>query len=105
MQYFNLLTFVLNKVYNMTKKRGRALIINNENFLERPDLQRKGSNADVDNMLDMMKAFKFEVLIRQDLKAEVAYQNVLLVCSLMVIGKSKLCFNNLCYSINKCLKK
>jgi len=67
-----LLTFVLNKVYNMTKKRGRALIINNENFLEGPDLQRRGSSADVDNMLDMMKAFKFEVLIRQDLKAEVA---------------------------------
>jgi len=57
----------------MTKKRGRALIINNENFSERPDLQRKGSSADVKNMANVMKAFKFEVLIRQNLKAEVIY--------------------------------
>ncbi|KAF6031559.1 hypothetical protein EB796_010137 [Bugula neritina] len=60
-----------NEVYRMTKKRGRALIINNEHFSGNPDLQRKGSSADVENMANVMKAFKFEVLIRQNLKAEV----------------------------------
>ncbi|KAF6025501.1 hypothetical protein EB796_016200 [Bugula neritina] len=60
-----------NEAYKMTKKRGRALIINNEHFSERPDLQRKGSSADVKNMANVMKAFKFEVLIQQNLKAEV----------------------------------
>jgi len=55
----------------MTKKRGRALIINNEHFSERTDLQRKGSSADVENISIVMKAFKFEVLVRQNLKAEV----------------------------------
>ncbi|KAF6028538.1 hypothetical protein EB796_013154 [Bugula neritina] len=59
------------KVFSMTKKRGRALIINNKNFVERPDLCRKGSDADVENMSAMLKFLKFDVVTHTDLKAEV----------------------------------
>jgi len=55
----------------MTKKRGRALIINNMNFDKRPDLCRRGSNVDVENMSALMKALKFEVVTHTDLKAKV----------------------------------
>ncbi|KAF6025200.1 hypothetical protein EB796_016511 [Bugula neritina] len=59
------------KVFNMTRKRGKALIINNKNFVERPDLCRKGSDADVENMSAMLKFLKFDVVTHTDLKAEV----------------------------------
>jgi len=55
----------------MTKKRGRALIINNKNFVERPDLCREGSDADVENMSVMLKSLKFDVETHTDLKSEV----------------------------------
>jgi len=44
----------------MTRKRGRALKINNMNFHKRPDLCRKGSDVDVENMSAMLKTFKFD---------------------------------------------
>jgi len=57
----------------MTRKRGKALIINNKNFVERPDLCRDGSEADVDNMSVMLKSLKFDVETHIDLTAEVYY--------------------------------
>jgi len=57
----------------MTRKRGRALIINNKNFVGRPDLCRKGSDADVENMSVMLKSLKFDVETHTDLTAEVNY--------------------------------
>jgi len=54
----------------MTRKRGRALIINNMNFDKRPDLCRKGSDVD---MFIMLKSLKFEIVIHTDLEAEVSY--------------------------------
>ncbi|KAF6022364.1 hypothetical protein EB796_019334 [Bugula neritina] len=59
------------QVFNMTKKRGRALIINNMNFVKRPDLCRKGSDVDVENMSAMLKTLRFDVVTHTDLKAEV----------------------------------
>ncbi|KAF6017305.1 hypothetical protein EB796_024372 [Bugula neritina] len=58
------------KVFSMTRKRGRALIINNKNFDKRPDLCRKGSDVDVENMSAVLKGLKFEVVTHTDLKAE-----------------------------------
>jgi len=55
----------------MTRKRGRALIINNKNFDKRPDLCREGSDVDLKNISVMLKAFKFDVFTRADLKAAV----------------------------------
>jgi len=55
----------------MTRERGRALIINNKNFVERPNLRREGSDADVENMSVMLKSLKFDVETHTDLKAEV----------------------------------
>jgi len=57
----------------MTRRRGKALIINNKNFVERPDLCREGSNADVENMSVMLKSLQFDVETHTDLKAEVYY--------------------------------
>ena len=53
--------------------RGRALIINMENFSgwNGKSLHRKGSDKDVNAMKQMLEAFKFEVEISQDLTAEV----------------------------------
>jgi len=56
----------------MTRERGRALIINNKNFDKRPDMYRKGSDVDVENMSAMLKDFKFNVVTHTDLKAEVS---------------------------------
>jgi len=55
----------------MTRKRGRALIINNKNFDKRADLCRTGSDVDVENMSAMLKVFKFDVVTHTDLKVEV----------------------------------
>jgi len=55
----------------MTRKRGRALIINNMNFDKRADLCRQGSDIDVENMSAMLKEFKFDIVTHTDLKAEV----------------------------------
>jgi len=55
----------------MTRKRGRALIINNKNFDERQDLCRQGSDVDVEIISVMLKAFKFDVVTHTDLKAAV----------------------------------
>jgi len=55
----------------MTRKRGNALIINNKHFVERPDLCREGSDADVENMSAMLKFLKFDVVTHTDLTAEV----------------------------------
>jgi len=55
----------------MTRERGKALIINNNNFAERPDLCREGSDADVENMSLMLKSLKFDVETHTDLTAEV----------------------------------
>jgi len=55
----------------MTRQRGQALIINNKNFVERPDLCRKGSDADVENMSAMLKSLKFDVETHTDRTAEV----------------------------------
>jgi len=57
----------------MTRNRGKALIINNKNFNQRPDLCREGSDADVDKMSFMLKSLKFAVETHTDLKAEVDY--------------------------------
>jgi len=57
----------------MTRKRGRALIINNMNFDKRPDLCRQGSDVDVENMSTMLKSLKFDIVTHTDLKAEVFY--------------------------------
>jgi len=57
----------------MTRKRGKALIINNKNFDERPDLCREGSDADVENMSLMLQSLKFDVETHTDLTAEVYY--------------------------------
>jgi len=57
----------------MTRKRGRALIINNKNFDERPDLCRKGSDVDFENMYAMLKEFKFDVVPHTDLTAQVQF--------------------------------
>jgi len=46
----------------MTQKRGRALIINNKNFDERPSV--------------MLKDFKFDVVTHTDLKAEVHVKHI-----------------------------
>ncbi|KAF6034219.1 hypothetical protein EB796_007478 [Bugula neritina] len=59
------------KVFTMTRQRGRALIINNMNFEKRPDLCRKGSDVDVENLSTMLKTLKFDVVTHTDLKAEV----------------------------------
>jgi len=56
----------------MTQTRGRALIINNMSFYKRPDLCRRGSDVDVENMAAMLTALKFDVVIHTDLKAEVS---------------------------------
>ncbi|KAF6033492.1 hypothetical protein EB796_008203 [Bugula neritina] len=66
------------KVFNMTRKRGRALIINNMNFDKRPDLCRKGSDVDVENLSTMLKTLKFDVVRHTDLKAEVCFSAVYL---------------------------
>ncbi|KAF6023204.1 hypothetical protein EB796_018486 [Bugula neritina] len=58
------------KVFSMTRKRGKAMIINNKHFVERPDLCRKGSDADVENMSVMLKSLKFDVETHTDLKSE-----------------------------------
>jgi len=55
----------------MTRKRGRALIINNMNFDEKSFECRKGSDIDVENISVMLRAFKFDVVTHTDLKAEV----------------------------------
>jgi len=55
----------------MTPKRGRALIINNMNFDKRPDLCRKGSDVDVENMSAMLESLNFDVVTHKDLNAEV----------------------------------
>jgi len=55
----------------MTRKRGRALIINNMNFEKRPDLCRKGSDVDVENLSAMLKTLKFDVVTHTNLKAKV----------------------------------
>jgi len=57
----------------MTRERGKVLIINNKNFVERPDLCREGSDVDVENMSVMLKFLKFNVETQTDLKAEVHY--------------------------------
>ncbi|KAF6026047.1 hypothetical protein EB796_015644 [Bugula neritina] len=57
----------------MTRERGKALIINNKNFVERSDLYREGSDADVENMSVMLKSLKFDVETHTDLTAEVYY--------------------------------
>jgi len=57
----------------MTRNRGKALIINNKNFNQRPDLCREGSDADVEKMSFMLKSLKFDVETHTDLKAEVDY--------------------------------
>jgi len=62
----------------MTKKRGRALIINNMNFEKRPDLCRKGSDVDVENLSAMLKTLKFDVVTHTDLKAKVFFVAVYL---------------------------
>jgi len=63
----------------MTRKRGRALIINNMNFDKRPDLCRKGSDVDVENMSAMLKSLKFDVVTHTNLKAEVCFAAALLI--------------------------
>jgi len=55
----------------MTRKRGNALIINNRNFVERPDLCRKGSDVDVENISVMLKSLKFDVVTHTNLTAKV----------------------------------
>jgi len=55
----------------MTRERGKALIINNKNFVERPDLCRKSSDADIEKMSAMLKSLKFDVETHTDLTAEV----------------------------------
>jgi len=60
----------------MTRKRGRALIINNMNFEKRPDLCRKGSDVDVENLSTMLKSLKFDFVTHRDLKAEVRFAAV-----------------------------
>ncbi|KAF6030008.1 hypothetical protein EB796_011687 [Bugula neritina] len=61
------------KVFKMTRNRGKALIINNKNFNQRPDLCREGSDADVEKMSFMLKSLKFDVETHTDLKAEFKY--------------------------------
>ncbi|KAF6036178.1 hypothetical protein EB796_005513 [Bugula neritina] len=61
------------RVFSMTRERGRALIINNMNFDKRPDLCRQGSDGDTANMSAMLKDFKFDVVTHTDLKAEVYF--------------------------------
>jgi len=63
----------------MTRERGRALIINNKNFDKRPDMHRKGSDVDVENMSAMLKDFKFDVVTHTDLKAEVYFYSAMLL--------------------------
>jgi len=65
-------------VFKTTPKRGRALIINNMNFEKRPDLCRKGSDVDVENLSTMLKTLKFDVVTHPDLKAEVCFAAVYL---------------------------
>jgi len=62
----------------MTRKRGRALIINNMNFDKRPELCRKGSDVDVKNLSTMLETLKFDVVRHTDLKAEVCFVAVYL---------------------------
>jgi len=57
----------------MTRKRKKALIINNKNFVEGPDLCREGSDADVQNMSVMLKSLQFDVVTHTDLTAKVYY--------------------------------
>jgi len=80
----------------MTRKRGRALIINNMNFDKRPDLCRKGSDVDVENMSAMLKSLKFDVVRHTDLKAEVSYfknleSKISFMCSLFLCLILQLC--------------
>jgi len=71
----------------MTKKRGRALIINNMNFVKRPDLCRKGSDVDVENMSAMLKTLRFDVVTHTDLKAEVLFAAALLKLSMALSAR------------------
>ncbi|KAF6041121.1 hypothetical protein EB796_000568 [Bugula neritina] len=64
------------QVFTMTRQRGRALIINNMNFEKRPDLCRKGSDVDVENLSTMLKSLKFDFVTHRDLKAEVRFAAV-----------------------------
>jgi len=66
------------QVFTMTRKRGRALIINNMNFEKIPKLCRKGSDVDVENLSTMLKTLKFDVVTQTDLKAEVCFVDVYL---------------------------
>jgi len=53
----------------MTKKRGRALIINNEEF---PNCQKRlGSDVDVGNLKEMLETFKFTTEVRENISSEV----------------------------------
>jgi len=62
----------------MTRDRGRALIINNMNFEKRPDLCRKCSDVDVENLSTLLKSLKFDAVTHTDLKAEVCFVAVYL---------------------------
>jgi len=48
------------------------------NFDKRPDLCRKGSDVDVENLSTMLKTLKFDVVTHTDLKAEVRFSAVYL---------------------------
>ena len=56
----------------MTDNRGRALIINNVVFQDRPNLERKGSEKDVQTMNELLQCLCFDVNVKQNLTAMVS---------------------------------
>lgn len=51
--------------------RGRALVINNKNFISTKLRQRVGSDADVMNITGLLTALMFELTVATDLSAQV----------------------------------
>jgi len=59
----------------MTRRRGRALIINNKEVKPHPD--RQGSGVDVENLEYLLESFQFDVVTKTNLSAQVLTHCVL----------------------------
>jgi len=59
----------------MTRRRGKALIINNKEV--KTHLDRQGSGVDLKNLEDLLESFQFDVVTKTNLSAQVLTHCVL----------------------------
>ena len=53
------------------QRRGRALIINNEYFVDKRLMARDGAQYDVVNLCELLKALHFDTIVKDNVSAKV----------------------------------